>query len=48
MVATLPASPSSDTAAAPAPNQGNTIVVVGALAVVLMVLAWVGLKSHNE
>jgi len=35
------------TTAAPA-NDGNQKVLVGGLAVVLMVLAWVGLRSHGE
>jgi hypothetical protein len=34
--------------AEPPANQGNQKVVIGSLAIVLMVLAWVGLKSHGE
>jgi len=34
--------------AEPVPNQGNQKVLVGALAIVAIVLAWVGLQSHGE
>jgi hypothetical protein len=32
----------------PARNNGNTVVFVGAAAIVLMILAYVGLRSHGE